>query len=131
MRAHPYAIQVDDSERQAIVSVVMRAGFEIAHEYCSLSELVIPIRELEHFAQGGAITDLQRRALLENLRRLIMKTAMSGNAAASLAVQSRLSRWRHLRSASEEAADALVAVLGHFELDVPQYLRGEEWKSSS
>ena len=108
-----------------LANLAADAGFDVTQDYCSAPDLIIPIREIERMPVGTQLSALQRQALLENLRRLIMRTASAQKAAPSVAVQSRLHRWRHLRSVSREAADAMVAVLGYLEIDVPQYLRGD------
>ena len=91
-------------------------------EYASVTEMVASIREIEDMTPGMPLSDVQCRSLMENVRRIIVRTAYSLDAVDSVRIQSRLWRWNFLRDASPRAADAYVEVLRYFEIEPPTCL---------
>ena len=114
---------MNETYRQRIARIAQDAGFDITIQVASDGDMRDGIRQVERLEHGVALTELQRLGLIENLRLALQRTASKEGAAGSVLAQSRLARWRFLRAASPAAADAYVAVLGHFGLNVPDYLR--------
>jgi hypothetical protein len=102
------------------LSLAARAGFVTSAPYCSHEEMVRGIRALEGLPDAAVPTEQMALALLENLRRLLHTTAARSGREGSLAAQSRLPRWNHLRRISPNAADAYAAVLRYHQVEVPQ-----------
>ena len=116
---------MDEDLQARLEAIAAGAGFRTAGPYCSQREMLQGIRELSVAAETAPLSDVQRLALLENLRRIIVKTAPAPSSGPSVAAQSGLPRWRRLREASLPAAAAYAAVLGYLELAVPQCLTEE------
>ena len=85
--------------------------------------MVLGIREVSALPAGSKLTDIQQRAVLENLRLVITQSASNRGFETSLLRQSMLNRWVHLRSISVDAADAYVAVLTYHGVEVPECLK--------
>ena len=107
---------------EELIELAARFGFDISHPYCDRADLVRAVRELDALAAGGTLTDTHRLALRENVRRVLLRTAAAPRPVPSLAAQSRLPRWRHLRTASPEGADVLAGVLLWGGIEVPEWL---------
>ena len=105
-----------------IVSSVVAAGFSLDTPYCDPVTMRNGVRKITPFGELPPLDADIRAALLENLRLVILHTAIGAQATDSLQVQSRLRRWELLRQASPRAADAYVAVLTLFQLEVPECL---------
>jgi hypothetical protein len=101
------------------------AGFDVSKAFCSVTEMREGIRQLGALSEGAVLTEMQRLALCENVRMVILRTAAVPNARPSLIAQSRLRRWGFLRAASPDAADAHVAVLGWLGIEPPASLMEE------
>jgi hypothetical protein len=113
---------VDGSVRGEVLALAVSAGFAVDVAYCSHNQMVLGIRALERLAEGELPSDEMERALLENLRLVLQTTAAAEGRGGSLAVQSRLPRWTHLRQISPSAADAYAAVLRYHQVEVPECL---------
>lgn len=105
-----------------MLAIARAFGFGVACHYCTAAEMTQDIRELATKPEGEPLTDIQRRALLENLRRIILRTASSHIGRGPVDAQSRKPRWKFLVEASPSGADTFVAVLRYLDLDVPAYL---------
>lgn len=117
--------RLDADLRETLVNLAARAGFEVANEYCTGEQMRIGIRQIAGLAPGAAPTAGQRLALMENLRLVIVVTAIVPGAQRSVAAQAALPRWGHLRAASIHAAEAYAAVLSHLGVEVPEWLLGD------
>ena len=98
-------------------------GFSLAIEYATQVEMTIAIRQINTLPAGARLTPSQQRALLENLRRAILRTGSSGFVS-SVEAQAQLPRWQFLWQSSPNAARAFMAVLERFEIPVPAALAG-------
>ena len=107
---------------ETLAAIAGSEGFQVTVPYCRPDEMIRGIRQLTELRPGAELSPLQNLALIENARRVIVKTAAIPEARDSLSAQAALPRWRHLRRASPAAADAYAAVLGYLGLDVPQCL---------
>jgi hypothetical protein len=99
-------------------------GFDLWTPWASDLELRDGIREVDGLARGSTLTEQQRRALMENVRRVFLRTASAPEPAPSLAAQAKLYRWWFLRQASAEAANAYAALLAYFDIGLPDSLGG-------
>ena len=99
--------------QQRLVELAAENGFDVTIRYATGAELVAGVRQIDDLAPGSALTDLQRRALLQNLVQVIRRTCASRQTEA-IRVQANLYRFRFLRAAVPEAADAYVVVLIKF-----------------
>ncbi|MFN0093586.1 MAG: hypothetical protein ACKVVT_02265 [Dehalococcoidia bacterium] len=110
----------DLAERMAAIAA--ECGFETGRSFCASGEMVAGIRAAESLPEGASLNDALARALLENLRLVILRSAANRGAQASLAEQAQLHRWKHLRPLSSQAADAYAAVLRYPGVEVPECL---------
>ena len=94
-----------------------RLGFAIDEPFADDKEMRIGVREIALLGLGARPKELQRRALLQNLPQVILKTACAvyPYPSASLARQSQLPRWRHLRAIEPAAADVFLEVRRYVE----------------
>ena len=113
---------MDEELSRRMATIAARAGFDVSTNYCSRVEMVSGIRAIQQLPPGGPLPDSLGRALLENLRLVILKSAANERLAAALAQQASLARWTHLRPVSIEAADAYALVLRYHSVEVPQCL---------
>ena len=97
------------------------AGFSLKFEYAPRGDMIAGIREIDELSLGATLTEGQRLALMENLRRAILRTASTGFRP-SLEAQARLSRWNFLGEVSPEGRVAFVRVLRRLGATVPTSL---------
>ena len=97
------------------------AGFSLKFEYATRGDMIVGIREIGELRPRATLTDAQGLALMENLRRAILRTASTGFRP-SLEAQSRLSRWIFLADVSPEGRVAFVRVLTRLGSPVPSIL---------
>lgn len=116
---------MDAELRETLANLAAQAGFELADEYCSGEQMRVGVRQIASLVPGATITAGQRRALMENVRLVILGTATVPGAQRSVAAQAALPRWEHLRAASIHAAEAYAAVLSHLGVEVPEWLLGD------
>jgi hypothetical protein len=115
-----------DRELQRILVELARShGFEVTVQYLAPNEMTRLIPDFHSFPPNQILDVPHRMALLQNLCRVILKTCCSHHPA-SIQTQSRLYRFRFLRQAMPEAADAYAAVLGYLGIEVPNYLLKDE-----
>ena len=107
---------------RAVSAIAASAGFALERSYCDDEEMRQGIREIERLPPEASLNDLQGAALLENLRRVFLRTARIPGAADPMAKQASRSRWRFLTAASPQGASAYAAVLRLFGVPVPDYL---------
>ena len=115
---------MDAELRETLANLAAQAGFEVADEYCSGEQMRVGVRQIASLVPGATITAGQRRALMENVRLVILGTATVPGAQRSVA-QAALPRWEHLRAASIHAAEAYATVLSHLGVEVPEWLFGD------
>lgn len=101
------------------------SDFPIDDPYCGPGEMQQGIREVGELPVGSSLSELQRRAVLENCRLVLTRTLVAKYPKvprSSLEIQSRLHRWEFLAQADERAAAAYRAVLVWCQIEVPECL---------
>ena len=110
---------------RAVRDLAKAHGFELGAPFATRDEMMVGVRSLDEADVSVELDDIERRALLENFRWMLLRTASTPRAEPSLRAQSLRGRWRFLRQTSSDAANLYVAVLGYFGLEVPNYLRDD------
>jgi hypothetical protein len=111
-----------DELLERIRALAAASGFGLDAQYCDDRLMIHAIREVEGLAEGQPLSPEQGLALRENLRRVLLRTSLAPSPGRSLAAQALRRRWIFLRTEDAAAADAYVAVLRLFELEVPKCL---------
>lgn len=105
-----------------IVDAAKKAGFDLSKEYTTIEKMREGIKEIEKLKPDATLTEAQKSALAENLRRAINETFSTGTKA-SIAAQAKLGRWRFIDQLAPEAKAALVAALNAAGVPLPDYLK--------
>jgi hypothetical protein len=116
---------MDDDLQGDLARLAAGLGFDVGFEFATPEEMAAGIREIAALAPGDQLTDLRRRALLQNVSALIRVTCTTRGRSESIRRQSQLPRFRHLRGVMPQAADAYGAVLRYLGIEVPHCLRGD------
>jgi hypothetical protein len=83
--------------------------------------MIEAVRAMDALPNDAQITSDQANCLLENFRQVVLQTMNSGQVR-SIESQARRPRWRFLRAAAGDAADAYSAALRLAGIEVPPWL---------